>query len=107
MVRHDWPMNVRELEQCLRAAIILAEDGEITIEDLPAALIAPAAALPATTTPAATAPIALPPLDRAARIAALFAAHDGNVSAVARELRTSRSQLRRLMVRYGIAAKPG
>lgn len=38
IVRHDWPMNVRELEQCLRAACALAENGLITLADLPAAL---------------------------------------------------------------------
>jgi transcriptional regulator with PAS, ATPase and Fis domain len=26
LVRHDWPMNVRELEQCLHAACMLSDD---------------------------------------------------------------------------------
>jgi DNA-binding NtrC family response regulator len=98
LVCHDWPMNVRELEQCLHAACILADDGVITAEELPAVLGAPGAAP------------AEPPRvdfgdDSRARLVALFAEHGGNVSAVARELRTSRSQLRRLMARHGIAGK--
>ncbi len=40
LVRHDWPMNVRELEQCLRAAWVLTEDGVITVEDLPVGIAA-------------------------------------------------------------------
>ncbi len=40
MLRYDWPMNVRELEQGMRAAAALAEDGLITAEDLPAAVAA-------------------------------------------------------------------
>jgi transcriptional regulator with PAS, ATPase and Fis domain len=40
MLRYDWPMNVRELEQCLRAAAALAENGLITVDDLPGAIAA-------------------------------------------------------------------
>ena len=40
MLHHEWPMNVRELSQCLRAASALAEDGLTTAEDLPAAIAA-------------------------------------------------------------------
>ena len=110
LLRHDWPMNVRELEQCMRAAYVLADDGIITAEDLPTALLAPgpataAAAAVAATDEATDDEPAAARGDPRARIEALFAEHDGNVSAVARELRTSRSQLRRLMARYGIAGK--
>jgi len=89
---------VRELEQCLHAACILADDGVITAEELPTALAAPGAR------PAEPPRIDIGD-DPRARLVALFAEHSGNVSAVARELRTSRSQLRRLMARYGIAGK--
>ncbi len=40
MLHYEWPMNVRELSQCLRAASALAEDGLTTAEDLPAAIAA-------------------------------------------------------------------
>jgi two-component system, NtrC family, response regulator AtoC len=35
LVAHDWPGNVRELENVLQRATILAEDGRITVADLP------------------------------------------------------------------------
>jgi transcriptional regulator with PAS, ATPase and Fis domain len=38
MLRYDWPMNVRELAQCLRASIVLAHEGLVTLDDLPAAV---------------------------------------------------------------------
>ena len=82
MLRYGWPMNVRELEQCLGAACVLAEDGAITVDDLPPAVVAPA--------------------DRRHAILALLTKHEGNIAAVARELHTSRSQLYRLIERYGL-----
>jgi two-component system response regulator AtoC len=35
LVSYDWPGNVRELENVLQRATILAEDGRITVGDLP------------------------------------------------------------------------
>jgi transcriptional regulator with PAS, ATPase and Fis domain len=96
MLHHDWPMNVRELEQCLGAACVLAENGVITAGDLPPSVAsAPEHAQPEPE-----------PVDQRAAIVALLARHEGNLSAVARALRTSRSQLYRLMERYGIGDKP-
>jgi transcriptional regulator with PAS, ATPase and Fis domain len=116
LVRHSWPMNVRELEQCLGAAYVLADDGVITTDHLPPA-IAGALGLPGTSERLGTAPATAgeapggtaAPAARAgrrARIIALLAEHEGNLSAVARALRTSRSQLHRLLERYGIPGKP-
>jgi transcriptional regulator with GAF, ATPase, and Fis domain len=112
LVRHAWPMNVRELEQCLAAACVLAEDGVITLEDLPPA-VAGALATGSEPEDSAGTPDAAPGgasaltigSDQRARLAALIAEHEGNLSAVARVLQTSRSQVQRLMARYGIAGK--
>jgi len=38
LVNYDWPGNVRELENVLDRAMIMAEDGYITMEDLPASI---------------------------------------------------------------------
>jgi transcriptional regulator with PAS, ATPase and Fis domain len=38
MLRYDWPMNVRELEQCLRALAVLADDDYVKVADLPPAI---------------------------------------------------------------------
>jgi transcriptional regulator of acetoin/glycerol metabolism len=84
---HAWPLNVRELEQALRAACAVAPGDELELEHLPPDLRAPPAAPRA--------------LDQDA-FAALVRVHKGNVAAVARALATSRSQVRRLAKRYGV-----
>jgi transcriptional regulator with AAA-type ATPase domain len=38
LFRYPWPLNIRELEQSLSAAVALSDGGQIRIEDLPAAL---------------------------------------------------------------------
>src|SRR5262249_53268472 len=35
LVQHDWPGNVRELANVIERAQILAEDNELTLDDLP------------------------------------------------------------------------
>jgi len=70
----------------------------ITIDDLP-----PAIGLASAPEAASAPPIVGD--DSRARIVALLAEHHGNVSAVARALQTSRSQIHRLMARYGISGK--
>ncbi|HTE55049.1 MAG TPA: sigma 54-interacting transcriptional regulator [Kofleriaceae bacterium] len=92
LVRYDWPRNVRELESCLSAAILLAEGKDIDLHHLPAEI--QKAAGPATPSSTSSAPDQPRP-----SIAALMDAHDGNISAVARALATSRSQVRRLLKR--------
>jgi DNA-binding NtrC family response regulator len=87
---HDWPFHVRELEQVLRAAAAVAPGQEIGLEDL-------------RLTTRGSPPV---PAGRAAYdkegLVALLERHDGNVSAVARELSTSRTQVTRLLARHGL-----
>jgi transcriptional regulator of acetoin/glycerol metabolism len=84
---HDWPLNVRELEQAIAAALAVAGP-EIGVEHLPRALREAGSA-------------AAPASDRD-RLVASLRRHGGNLSAVARELATSRSQLYRLLARHAI-----
>jgi transcriptional regulator with PAS, ATPase and Fis domain len=86
---HRWPLNVRELEQALRAALATAAGAEIGADDLRLAAADP------------TAPASDEPGERA-RIIALLDEHAGNVSAVARNLATSRSQVARMLARHGL-----
>jgi transcriptional regulator of acetoin/glycerol metabolism len=86
MFLHPWPYNVRELEQALRTALAVADSPEIRLADLH---LEPAEAPTAETT-------------MRARLIALIDEHGGNLSAVARALTTSRSQLHRLMQRHAI-----
>jgi transcriptional regulator with PAS, ATPase and Fis domain len=41
LLRHDWPGNIRELENALERAVVVAESGEVRPEDLPLAAEAP------------------------------------------------------------------
>ena len=82
LLSYGWPLNVRELEQALRGL---------------------------RSKPAETEEPPRPAMSQA-RMRALWSEHDGNVSAVARALGTSRSQVRRLLKRFGMApgeAEPG
>jgi transcriptional regulator of acetoin/glycerol metabolism len=86
LVLHAWPLNVRELEQALRSALATAANDELCADDLRLALAAP---------PAAD--------DSRVRLVALLDKHAGNLSAVARGLSTSRSQVARLLVRHALS----
>jgi sigma-54 dependent transcriptional regulator, acetoin dehydrogenase operon transcriptional activator AcoR len=97
LLQHHWPMNVRELEQALRTGAAIAGDEEICLEHLPAAITNPTP--PAVATPARH-------RDRAgeqhALLLALMDRHRGNISAIARDLATSRGQVHRMLKRFGI-----
>ena len=92
LFEYDWPLNIRELEQALSAAVALAGP-EIGREHLPEAL-----------RQGRTAPRPARHIDRE-YLLALIARLEGNLSAVARELGTSRTQLYRLLARHSI--QPG
>jgi transcriptional regulator with PAS, ATPase and Fis domain len=98
LVRYDWSMNVRELEQCLRAASVLANDDIITIDDLPAPV---ASALGLSYTLEDDAP---DERDEELRRELLVRMADakGNVSEVARALGKARQQVQRWVRRFGI-----
>jgi transcriptional regulator of acetoin/glycerol metabolism len=93
---YRWPLNIRELDNCLRAATVLARGGAIGEEHLPEQLRA--AAAPAPYVPAAE----LSSADREHReqLISLFREHHGNVSAVARHLGKARTQVQRWLKRY-------
>jgi len=87
---HAWPLQIRELQHALHAAVTVATGTEIRFGDLPLAEATPA-----------------PPDEDAElkeRMIALLRKHEGNVTAIARKLNTSRSQVLRLVARYGLAA---
>ncbi|HEX9544126.1 MAG TPA: helix-turn-helix domain-containing protein, partial [Pyrinomonadaceae bacterium] len=49
---YSWPGNVRQLKNCLERAVILSNNGRITVNELPPEVARPAAFIPATQTPA-------------------------------------------------------
>lgn len=84
---YAWPFDVTELEECVAAALA-ATSGEIGLEHLPRRV-------------GLTVASRVPGLERD-RLAAMMAKHHGNVSAIARELATSRTQIYRLLERHAI-----
>ena len=99
LLRHDWPMNVRELGQCLRAVGALAEDGKVMVDDLPEALRR-AAARGEPSNEASTPDDADEALRR--ELLARFAEARGNVSDVARAMGKARQQIQRWVRRFDI-----
>ncbi|QLA15477.1 sigma-54 interaction domain-containing protein [Desulfolutivibrio sulfoxidireducens] len=94
LLRHDFPGNVRELQNILEYAFILCASGHIGLEHLPDYL------LPRGQTRAATEKAPAPPTMRAAKYAAAteaLARHDGRKMAACRELDITKDTLRRIL----------
>ncbi len=51
LLRHDWPLNIRELEKCLPAAVALAAGAPVDVEHLPMTIRRPRGAPPGTRGP--------------------------------------------------------
>ncbi len=49
---YSWPGNVRQLKNCLERAVILSNNGRITVNELPPEVARPTAFIPAAQTPA-------------------------------------------------------
>jgi DNA-binding NtrC family response regulator len=94
LFRHDWPLNVRELEKSLGVAVALAGGGQVKLEHLPEAVRGqPPPALPAGGEGD----------DRLrAELVALLTEHNGNISMVARAMGKGRMQIHRWLKRYGL-----
>ncbi len=95
LLRYHWPFNVRELAQALASAAAIADGDEILLEHLPKELRSER------TAPSLPARSSHGPAD-AEELLALLREHNGNVSAVARAMQTSRSHVRRLAQRFEI-----
>jgi DNA-binding NtrC family response regulator len=114
LVRHDWPLNIRELEQCLLRAVALAESGTIRSEDLPPAIVPDDSDTrsrierhaPVRPSRKTTERVALPLSERdlvlKRDLLRSLEEHDGNVTAVARAMGKARMQVQRWMKRFGL-----
>jgi transcriptional regulator with PAS, ATPase and Fis domain len=102
MLRHEWPLNIRELEHAIRAALALSP-ARIDLEQLPAAVRGGGgnSEKSAPVTP----PRAYTPEQEARRreLEALLVAHRGNISEVARQMNKDRVQIRRWIRMFGIS----
>ncbi|MGZ3406126.1 MAG: AAA-type ATPase lid domain-containing protein, partial [Polyangia bacterium] len=95
LLRYDWPLNVRELETCVTAAVVLS-GGAIDVAHLPPALTQSEAPAP----PASRQPLSAEDESRRAELEKLLQAESGNVAAVARALGKAPVQIRRWARRY-------
>jgi transcriptional regulator of acetoin/glycerol metabolism len=93
LLEYSYPLNVRELEQALRAALALSGGGEIRFEHLPETI---------RTFQPAVGELKPEDLLLRERLLALLREHRGNVSAVGRMLGKAPVQIRRWCRRYDI-----
>jgi transcriptional regulator with GAF, ATPase, and Fis domain len=101
LLQYHWPLNIRELEQCLRTAVLLAPASRIESTHLPPAVRAPGASIPPNPMPVRL-ELAKDDKTRRDQLAGLLREHGGNISAVARTLGKARSQVQRWVKRYGL-----
>jgi transcriptional regulator with GAF, ATPase, and Fis domain len=97
LLRYPWPLNVRELEQALATAQVLAGAELVRGDHLPDTV--------RTGRPPGTPrPVVLSESDQKVRdqVVAALREHQGNVSAVARALDKDRKQIQRWIKRFGL-----
>jgi DNA-binding NtrC family response regulator len=99
LVTSDWPLNIRQLEQSLARAVMLAEDGVIHARHL---ITQVGQSPPGVTPPTGSAPVAESRDPGEAELRALLERTGGNISETARSLGCSRIQVHRWMQRYGL-----
>ncbi len=99
LLAHSWPLNIRELEQCMQTASVLAGQAPIAADHLPESVRNPA---PPQDDPAT--PPALTTEDAQVRdeLVAMLDRHRGNISAVARDMGKDRKQIQRWIKRFRI-----
>ncbi|MFQ5731539.1 MAG: sigma-54-dependent transcriptional regulator [Planctomycetaceae bacterium] len=99
--RCSWPGNVRQLQNALQRAMILADDKTITLDDLPAEVTQRPSGERPPTADAAPDGFTLAAVERDHVLSALRQ-EGGNKSRAARVLGIHRRKLYRLLERYGI-----
>lgn len=105
LLDYDWPGNIRELQNVLERAVLLAEQGVIGLEHLATNVRPSAAALPEITDPTP----ALRPLEQVERehVIRVLAATGGNREESSRILGISRRTLTRMIQRWGLPPRHG
>ena len=98
---HDWPLNVRELEKCLAAAVALATDGRIELQHLPESVRSPQRKQEQG---ASSPPAHLSDQDRQHRDELIehLRQQGGNITAAAKAMGKPRTQVQRWIRRWNI-----
>jgi transcriptional regulator with GAF, ATPase, and Fis domain len=111
LLRHSYPLNVRELEHALVAAMAVSGGGRIGAVHLPGTMTSATTSAASSLVPASGQNTPSDPRgalattgepDRAGLVA-LLAQHHGNVAAVARAVDRAPMQVRRWMKRHGLS----
>jgi transcriptional regulator with GAF, ATPase, and Fis domain len=103
LFRYAWPLNVRELEKCVEAAVVLAAGRPVDIVHLPEKTRQANVGAPNSSTQERE--LDEEELRHRAELVALLREHGGNVSAVARTTGKARMQIQRWMKRYRITER--
>ena len=104
LAAHPWPLNIRELEQCIATCVTIARDGHVAAGHLPRSLVD----RPGAVARSAHEPDPQSGRDEKVRMKLLEALsrHQGNVAATARELGKAPMQIHRWCRRFGIDPRP-
>lgn len=107
--RYPWPGNVRQLNNVLERAKILADDDVIRLKDLPKEVIMGASATPLAAPPILPASPATDDLNsfQKQKVLAVLKRETFNKAKAARALGISRRKLYRLLEKYGLADNAG
>ena len=105
LLRHQWPGNIRQLINVLERAQILADNGNIVIDDLPRDIASPRSdggeSSPSGIAPADPSSVRLDDLERA-HVIRILKENQGNKAQAARALGIHRRKLYRMLERFNI-----
>jgi DNA-binding NtrC family response regulator len=112
LLRYSWPLNIRELERCLSAALVLAGDEPIDIDHLSSGIrmqlrpgrpgTSERAALNEPGAESRARPFTEEDQRRRSMLIGLLTQHDGNITAVSNATGKARMQIHRWIRRYQI-----
>jgi DNA-binding NtrC family response regulator len=103
LYRHNWPLNIRELEKCLTAALVLSAGEPIDISHLPDwARSLPTPPRPGPPPPRESRIVSAEALRQREELVALLKEHRGNISSIARAMGKARMQVQRWLKRFGL-----